>query len=55
MSTAKDTIIALLKGTKREGMEKLISWLIEAGFFESPASTKYHGCYLLIIHYVCTN
>jgi len=41
----KDTIITLLEGTKREGMEKMVNWLIENGFFESPASTKYHGCY----------
>ena len=44
MST-KDTIITLLEGTKREGIEKMVNWLIENGFFTSPASTKYHGCY----------
>lgn len=30
---------------KREGAKKLMEWMEEAGFFESPASTKYHGSY----------
>lgn len=47
MDTAKTKgrIIELLGSTKRDGMEKMVNWLIEEGFFVSPASTKYHGCY----------
>jgi len=41
----KERIIALLTGTKRNGIDSLIDYLITEGFFESPASTKYHGCY----------
>ena len=25
--------------------EKFLTWLIENGFFDAPASTKYHGSY----------
>ena len=35
----------LLLSTERAGMEKLIEHMRERGFFTSPASTKYHGCY----------
>lgn len=41
----KEEIIKLLELTKREGMDQLIEWLIKDGFFESPASTRFHGCY----------
>lgn len=30
---------------KREGAKELLKWLEENGFFEAPASTKYHGSY----------
>jgi len=38
-------IVDLLNKTGREGMDGLIEWLIKSGYFESPASTKYHGSY----------
>jgi len=41
----KQQIIDLLKSTKREGIERLIDNMESNGFFESPASTKFHGCY----------
>ncbi len=41
----KDRIIGLLKGTQRKGVDKMIEYMADEGFFESPASTKYHGCY----------
>ena len=41
----KDRIIKLLKSTERDGMDRLIDWLEHNGFFTSPASTKYHGCF----------
>ena len=41
----KERIIALLLSTKREGMDSLIDYLVKGGFFESPASTRFHGCY----------
>lgn len=41
----KTRIIDLLMITEREGMLQLVSYLDENGFFEAPASTKFHGCY----------
>lgn len=43
--TTKTRVVALLRSTEREGIEALISYLEANGFFESPASTKWHGCY----------
>lgn len=40
--------IEALRATKREGIEKLITWLNqETDFFTAPASTKFHGAYPL--------
>ena len=44
MST-RQQIIGLLTSTKRSGIEPLIKYLVDEGFFESPASTKFRGCY----------
>ena len=41
----KEQFIELLKNTKREGMENLISFMEKTDFFEAPASTRYHGAY----------
>ena len=41
----KDRIIELLRETKREGIEDLITYLLQEGFFTAPASTKFHGAY----------
>lgn len=41
----KEEIERLLRATNREGMENLIACMNEKGFFTSPGSTKYHGCY----------
>ena len=38
----KEEIIRLLKSTKREYIEDVIDGLEELGFFEAPASTKFH-------------
>jgi hypothetical protein len=38
-------VVDLLIGTQREGMDRLVEWLVKEGFFEAPASTKYHGVY----------
>lgn len=39
----RDRIIELLKSTDRDGMDELIAKLLDAGgFFESPASTRFH-------------
>ena len=40
----KEKIIELLLSTKREGMENLISWMEENGFFTAPCSTQHHLC-----------
>lgn len=37
-------IDALLK-TKREGMDDLLNYLESIGFYDAPASTRYHGAY----------
>jgi len=42
----KETIISLLRGTRREGIDSLINYLINSDFFISPASTRNHGCYI---------
>ena len=42
----KDTIIKLLLSTKRDGIVQLIDHLMAKGFFESPASTRFHGSYV---------
>lgn len=44
MST-QESITELLLATKREGMGELVKDLVDTGFFESPASTKFHGSY----------
>ena len=41
----KEKIKELLMGTKRKGIESLIKYLEDEGFFEVPASTRYHCCY----------
>ena len=45
MKTIKNRIIHALDETNRLGMEKMIDWLNGEGFFTSPASTRFHGCY----------
>lgn len=40
-----DQTIQLLKNTKRPGVQKLVTYLLSEGFFTSPASTKFHGCF----------
>lgn len=41
----KKKIIELLKSTGRSGVDKLIKYLEDEGFFEAPASTRFHGSY----------
>lgn len=41
----KERFIELLRSTKREGIEDLISWLETTDFYKAPASTKFHGNY----------
>lgn len=38
----KREIIELLQSTKRPGMEDLIEWMDENGFFTAPCSSQYH-------------
>ena len=38
----KDTIISLLKETKREGIDGLIEFMEKGGFFEASCSTQHH-------------
>lgn len=49
----KEQYTELLRSTKREGIESLITWLCEeTDFFTAPASTKTHGAFEggLLIH-----
>lgn len=39
----KDIVEQLLRNTKREGIEDLLSYMDKAGFYNAPASTKFHG------------
>jgi hypothetical protein len=41
----KETIIDLLRSTKRNGADPLINWLESVGFFMAPSSIRYHGSY----------
>jgi len=41
----KDKFCDLLRKTERKGIEHVIEKLTELGFFEAPASTKFHGAY----------
>lgn len=38
-----EEIDKLLLDTKREGIEDLVSYLNEIGFYDAPASTRFHG------------
>ena len=40
----EDEIITLLKSTDREGMNELIRYMDENGFFNAPCSGQYHLC-----------
>lgn len=41
----KEEFIELLRSTKREGIEDLISFIEKTDFFTAPASTRFHGDY----------
>lgn len=43
MDEKREMIIKMLKNTNRVGMDNLIKYMDEAGFFSCPASTSYHG------------
>lgn len=38
----KEKIIELLMGTGRAGMDKLVQYMEECGFFQAPCSTRFH-------------
>jgi 23S rRNA maturation-related 3'-5' exoribonuclease YhaM len=40
----REKIVSLLIDTKREGIEKLIGWMDDNGFFIAPCSGQYHLC-----------
>jgi len=45
MNDTEAKIIELLRSTGRDCIESLIDYLKADGFFESPASTRFYGCY----------
>lgn len=38
----KTRIIGILRATERKGIEDLIGWMEENGFFDAPCSSRYH-------------
>lgn len=42
----KGLVLELLASTRRDGMAELIRWLDVNGFFECPASSRFHGCFV---------
>lgn len=52
MTTEKTRFEGLLRSTGREGVENVLAWLEKEGFYESPASTKFHESFTggLLIH-----
>lgn len=40
----KERFIQALRGTGRQGVERVLSELEKLGFFTAPASTRFHGC-----------
>lgn len=38
----KDTVLQLLRGVNRDGIENLIAYLEKSDFFTAPASTRFH-------------
>lgn len=43
MADAREEVRKLLTDTKREGIEDLVDYLDEIGFYNAPASTRFHG------------
>lgn len=41
----KEEFIELLRSTKRDGIDDIISFLEKTDFFKAPASTRFHGNY----------
>jgi len=41
--SSKDRFVELLRSTGRNGVEKVVAALEALGFFEAPASTRFHG------------
>ena len=41
--TDKEKFIEALKATGRAGVDKVVAELERLGFFEAPASTRFHG------------
>lgn len=45
MEQYKEKFIQILKGTNRNGIDKVIEEIDKLGFFQAPASCMYHGSY----------
>lgn len=39
---AKEIIIAYLKNTNRPGIDNLLNWMDQNGFYDAPCSSRYH-------------
>ena len=40
----KEKFVTALRGTRREGVDRVVAGLEKLGFFTAPASTKFHLC-----------
>ncbi len=40
----REDFIRILEETRRPGMDKVLAGLDELGFYDAPASTRFHGC-----------
>lgn len=45
MEESKERFEKLLLHTEREGINELLEWLETKGFYDAPASTKFHGAF----------
>lgn len=41
----KNMFVSLCKSANREGMDELLDWLEKNGFYDCPASSRFHGAY----------
>jgi 23S rRNA maturation-related 3'-5' exoribonuclease YhaM len=42
----QESVISLLQGVNRPGIESLIDYLLESDYFTAPASTRFHNSFL---------
>lgn len=48
VNKCRDVIIRILRGTQREGIENVLAYMDENGFYSAAASCKFHNPKLVI-------